>query len=325
MAGWNGSGTFSRAYDWTDEAAAGNVISSSKFDTENDAFAAGINNCIAKDGQNAATADLPMGGNKHTGVGNGTARTQYPSIGQIQDGGVVWGGTSGGSANAQTISLSPAITAYAAGQTFAFIAGFTNTDTCTLNVNSVGAITLKRNGQALGGGEVMAGQVVVVAYDGSSFAMLNPSDQLAPSAKAYLNTGGVALASAALTGVEMDSVSYEYPADMWDAGDAQFIVVPIRGVYHITGQVYITGATPLTSDEVRLIITGYRGATPFVVAECLETSVSGTTIKWNLSANYKASAGDKFGLIVYQASGGAWTIENGEGQTFIAVDFIRGY
>ena len=50
MAGWDGSGNFTRAYDWTDERDAGNNIDSTKFDTENDAFSDGIQACIAKNG-----------------------------------------------------------------------------------------------------------------------------------------------------------------------------------------------------------------------------------------------------------------------------------
>jgi hypothetical protein len=180
--GWNGSGTYTREQDWAAEATAGNPISSTKFDIENDSFAAGINACIAKNGENAATGDLPMGGNKHTGVADGTASNHYAAVGQVQDGSLIWGGTSGGTANAQTITLSPAITAYAAGQQFAFLAGNTNTGACTLNVNGLGVKDVFANNTACSGGEITSGLTYSVIYDGTQFNLIGPSVLPASSA-----------------------------------------------------------------------------------------------------------------------------------------------
>lgn len=43
-----------------------------------------LTNSIARDGQSPATADLPMGGHKHTNVANATANNQYATYGQLQ-------------------------------------------------------------------------------------------------------------------------------------------------------------------------------------------------------------------------------------------------
>lgn len=86
-----------------------------------------------------------------------------------------WGGTSGGSANAQTITVSPAPAAYVAGQIFTFLAGFTNTASATLNPNSLGAITLydSRTGLVLNGNEIIAGGLYTVLYFNSKLYLLN--------------------------------------------------------------------------------------------------------------------------------------------------------
>src|SRR6516162_8770715 len=68
--------------------------------------------------------------------------------------------TSGGSANAQTLSYSVNPTALTQGQVYSFIAGFTNTGAATLQVGSLTAKTLKLDGQGLLGGEVAAGNVI---------------------------------------------------------------------------------------------------------------------------------------------------------------------
>lgn len=45
-----------------------------------------IQNAINRDGTNSPTANLPMGGFKHTGVGNASANDQYVAYGQIRNG-----------------------------------------------------------------------------------------------------------------------------------------------------------------------------------------------------------------------------------------------
>lgn len=73
---WNGSGTFTRtngtntgSTTWTKDKNAGTKVTSVLHDTHDQDLATGINNCLAKDGQNAMTGDLPMGGNDLTNVG----------------------------------------------------------------------------------------------------------------------------------------------------------------------------------------------------------------------------------------------------------------
>lgn len=141
-------------------------------DADTDDIVAGLENTVTLDGQTIPVHSLPMGGFTHTNVGNATARTNYAAAGQVQDSSFLWGATSGGSANAQTIALTPVITSYAGGQFFKFIAGFTNTGATTLNVNSVGAVAVKIGASALGSGDIQAGQIVCVVYDGTAFQLL---------------------------------------------------------------------------------------------------------------------------------------------------------
>lgn len=70
---WTGAGSFTRIYSWVTDAANGIFVRADRMDTDSDDIANGISNCIAKDGQNAATANLPMGGYKHTGWGGATS------------------------------------------------------------------------------------------------------------------------------------------------------------------------------------------------------------------------------------------------------------
>src|SRR3990167_7638460 len=73
------------------------------------------------------------------------------------------------------IALTPALTAYTTGQRFTFTANTANTGACTLNVNALGAKTIKKfNDQDLETGDIEAGQVVEVVYDGTNLQMQTP-------------------------------------------------------------------------------------------------------------------------------------------------------
>ncbi len=85
-----------------------------------------------------------------------------------------------GSANAYAINPSPALTQYITGMPFTFSAANANTGASTLNINGLGtkAIVLP-NGAALAGGEIVAGQMVTVIYDGTSLRMMSEPANLA--------------------------------------------------------------------------------------------------------------------------------------------------
>lgn len=85
--GFNGSGTFVRSYSWTTDAANGVNITASRMDTEDNGFATGLTNCLTRDGQSPALANIPMGGFKITGLANGSASTDAAAYGQILGGG----------------------------------------------------------------------------------------------------------------------------------------------------------------------------------------------------------------------------------------------
>lgn len=107
---------------------------------------------------------------------DGDARTDLATVAKVQDSSFIYGGTSGGTANAQTLACTPAITAYAAGQVFVFLAGATNTGAPTINVNGVGDISVYRSdGSSARAGDIVQNQMhVIVKNSGSAFTLLNP-------------------------------------------------------------------------------------------------------------------------------------------------------
>lgn len=166
---WNGSGVFARIHNWVTDRDSAIDITASRMDAEQDGIAAGITACLAKNGENAATAALPMGGFRHTGVGNASARDNYAAAGQVQDGGFLYAADSG-VADAYVMTIAPAITAYATGQIFLMKAGNTNTGASVIDINGVGSKALvDEANNALGAGYIVSGQFYSLIYDGTSF------------------------------------------------------------------------------------------------------------------------------------------------------------
>ena len=153
----NGSGTYSNPYP---NFVSGTVISSTEVDTNNSQIATALTQSIAVDGQSVVTGDIPLATHKFTAMKVGTASTDSLSLGQAQAEAFVWCGTAGGGADAITLSPSPAITAYAAGQRFVWMAsGSTNTTATTVAISGLGAIALQDNGAALTAGQHAAGKM----------------------------------------------------------------------------------------------------------------------------------------------------------------------
>lgn len=96
--------------------------------------------------------------------------------------------TTGGSANAQTITANSAFTAYETGIVIAFKAGFTNTGAATLNANGIGAKSIRKfthSGEfALDSNDIVANGIYVVRYDAAAnssagaWILQNPSQAL---------------------------------------------------------------------------------------------------------------------------------------------------
>lgn len=89
-----------------------------------------------------------------------------------------------GSANTYVIAPSPAITAYTTGAIFSFKAANANTGASTLNINSLGVKTIKKNVTTdLGPNDILANQIIIVEYDGTNFQLIsNPASIVTDSA-----------------------------------------------------------------------------------------------------------------------------------------------
>ena len=193
---WSG-GSFTRtngvhtgATLWAQDRDAGTKILAARHDTHDQDLADGINSTLEKSGSNAATGNLDIGSNRLTAVADGTAKTDAATVNQIQSNAPAFQATDTGAADAYVIALSPAVTAYAAGQAFTFKAGAASTTASTLNVNGLGAKAIKKlHDQDIASGDIESGSVVTVVYDGTNFQMTSQAaSSFAPAAATSTKT-----------------------------------------------------------------------------------------------------------------------------------------
>jgi len=184
----NGSGVYSPPGS-SFPAVANTLIESSKFNNTINDIGTALTESIARDGQTTITANIPMATFKFTGLGAGSAATDSARLGQIQDGSTQWCGTAGGTADALTLTPSPAITAYAAGQRFVFKSSASaNTGAATINVSGIGAITLQKNGAALAAGDVGISQWYEIILSSATVAQLQKIGEFSTVSPAFTGT-----------------------------------------------------------------------------------------------------------------------------------------
>lgn len=194
-------------------------INASRMDAEFDGMATGLSTAITKDGQTTVTADLPMATYKHTGVGSAAARTDYAAAGQVQDGAFAYAADSG-SANAYAMTVAPAITAYAAGQTFRFKAANGNTGASTLAVSGLAAKAIQFRGHPIVGAMISANNMVEVVYDGTQFQMISAPSGMIGHNLATNPAMEIAQVSAAVTGAGISTFTMGQVDEWGEVGAA---------------------------------------------------------------------------------------------------------
>jgi hypothetical protein len=218
----NGSGTYDLPAG--NPVETGTVISSVVQNNTLTDIGTALTGSIARDGQSPATSNIPMGDNKLTGLATPTLRTDGTSLGSIQDGVGVYGATVGGSGNAITVTLAPAVAAYAAGQKFSFIAGAANTGGVTVNINGIGAKAITKVGTtALVANDILSGSLVEMEYDGTRFQLLSPigtdpTGTYLPLAGGTL-TGDLNMSGKSINTAVHTEAAHATTSDIWTGGN----------------------------------------------------------------------------------------------------------
>lgn len=153
----------------------------------------------------------------------------------IQNGTYIYA-ADGEASDTYAITLTPAPTAYTAGMMINFKANTTNTGACTLNVNSLGAKSIKKNvSDDLDDGDISSGQIVTVIYDGTNFQMVTSPAPSTPVTTVYTNIFGSSTTQFDITDQGGNTFRYTYDSTGTDPLISA-TTVPVGTVLVIAGQ-----------------------------------------------------------------------------------------
>lgn len=257
----------------------GTTADGPEVDAEMDDIATALTQSLSKDGQTVPTANLPMGGYRHTNVDDAAARTDYARADQVQDCALsTLSSVSGADTITATAPLS--MTAYVAGQEFSFVSAGANTGAVTLNINSIGAKDVtKRGTTALDAGDIPSGAVVVVQYDGTRFQLTGPAP--APTALPAASetvAGVVELATNAEAQTGTDTTRAITPANLAavTATETRAGVVELAtSAEAIAGTDTARALTPATLKASQIVL-----ATPVATTSGSEINLSTSVPSW---------------------------------------------
>lgn len=312
----NGTGTYNLPAG--QPVTSGTTISSSTHNTLMSDVANALTGSISADGQTPATANLPMGGYKHTNVAAATVRTEYPTSGQVQDGSLVALTSVGGSANVITATAAVSMAAYATGQRFCFVVGTTNSSATTLNINSIGAKTIKRDSvKDIVAGDLVAGSVADVFYDGTYFQLVNAYRQTFPCFSAYRSGTTQTVATGTSTIAQLNSEEFDSDA-CYDSATNYRFTASVAGYYKFEGQItgYASGSITALGATIRKNTTVLRIAAQNVNFNATSSSIC-------VSAIIPLNAGDFVDLFGIVAGSGTLGFLLGQGVTFFQGHFVR--
>lgn len=184
--------------------------------------------------------------------------------------------------NTIAATASPTITSYSTGAAYSFIAANTNSGACTLSIDGLTAKNITKAGaQALAAGDIQAGMLVYVHYDGTRFQLIGNSVYGGNVTNATISGGtasGVAIAGGSVSGLATDLA-------IADGGTgASTALTAFDNLKQAASATYV-GAVELATDAE--VITGTdtaRAMTPAsfragnIVSGAAVASTSGTSI-----------------------------------------------
>lgn len=168
--------------------------------------------------------------------------------------------TTGGSANAYTLSLNPALGALVDGALVVFKIHASCTATSTINVNGLGAVALTRNGAGLMGGDLLINRCYMAVYSstGPSWDIMSQLGNLGPryavstgAANAYVFTTSGTGYAAPTTATSLRGEIVSFRAHAGNSGPAT-LAVDALGTKSIVypGQRSLNGGEISTGDVV---------------------------------------------------------------------------
>jgi WD40 repeat protein len=320
----NGAGVYSLPSG--NPVSVGQTITDTLWNTTFQDVANALTQSMSIDGQAVPTNNQNMATFRHTNVGNALLRTDYAAFGQVQDGVCQWLTSVAGTDTITGALSAPVLTALVSGQSFRFqAAGANTTNTVTLNINSLGAKSVKKHGGvAMAPGDIQSGQVIYVVYDGTNFQVVGVYSLVSDSAGNVACPAGFAATTGVFTGLLASSsiilTGSALPTNGWYLPSANTVGLATNSVQRLT-----------CNGTGNIVIANSSSGVPFTVSgEIDDVAGDVRNIQQNSqSAAYTLVISDK-GKSIYHPSADTtarvWTIPANASVAFpvgTAVTFIN--
>jgi len=224
--------------------------------------------------------------------------------------------------NTITATADPTIVAYVDKQQYVFTAASTNTGSVTLNIDSIGAKSIKEQGSELSPGRIAANAVVLVIFNSTLdlFDLINGLVATGRGALVYKSANQV-ITTSVKTVLSFNLEDFDTDAIHDNSTNNSRLTVP-AGVTKVQLNTNIEWASGTGRRESAIIKNG----SAFIGrGEMVTPAVSGSTTSYSiLSSVVVVVAGDFFEVEVFQTSGGNLNVQADSGQaTWFNMDIIK--
>jgi filamentous hemagglutinin len=275
---WNGAGSYVLPPAYSPEVN-GTVIDATRYNGLTSDVASGISNAVAKDGQNVPTANLPMGGFKHTGAADANAAGQYIAFNQA---------TAVGSLTITTLTVGTLVGPTAintlAVDTLTVNTAFTSNGTATIGNAAGDALTINSSAASIPNG-LSFNNLLSSTATGNSFLQSSSGASGNFIQITNTNAGASAFAAIGLTAANGGGDSYiaylESAGTQWTSGldnsDSNAFVISMSGTPGTNNAIRISTAGAIT-------IPGTLGVTGLVTGAA-NFSSTGTGVGFTQSSS----------------------------------------
>lgn len=283
--GWDGAGQYNRTHNFSADASSGIKILAARVDAEFNDFASAMTLARTRDGQNAPTANLPMGGFRHVGVGAPMSATNYMRAKDFIENVPVY--MVDGEASADRISVSAefyttasAATAPRDGSHILVKAGSDKSSAVAIRLNtgdgtphSAGVILA--NGSAIYSGAIRSGGIYEFLWSSSDAAwqLFNPQVDYATSAL----PGVIQIATAAEVAAGTDVPKAITPAQLADKFSADYATITSAGFVELATTAEVAAGTNVSAVITPSTLHSYVSAATTASAGLLEIATTAET------------------------------------------------
>jgi hypothetical protein len=280
--GWDNAGNYNRQHNFSADASAGIKILAQRMDAEFDDFASAMTLAVTRNGQNAPTANLPMGGFRHVGVGAPLSATNYIRAKDFIENVPIYMVDAEASADRISVSASFYTTASAGaaprdGSQILVKAGSDKSSAVAIRLNTGdgsphSAAVILANGSALYSGAIRSGGIYEFLWSSSDTAwqLFNPQVDYATSAY----PGVALLATAAEVAAGTDVPKIVTPAQLASKFSASYATVTSAGFVELATTAEVAAGTNISAAITPSTLHSYASAATTASAGLLEIATT---------------------------------------------------